>query len=315
VPVKNDAVRLRRCLESLRLAAAGQNTELIVADNGSTDDSRRVAEAAGASVLHLPGLKVGELRNEAARHSAAPVLAFVDSDHEVRPGWAAAALELFAAEPSIGGVGAPYDSPADGTWVQRMYDALRGNVRGRRDVQWLGSGNLAVRRDAFLALGGFDGRLEACEDVDLCQRLRAAGFRIVADERLGSIHHGDPPTLRRLLVSELWRGRDNLRVSLRGPLSARSLPSIVFPILQLAALLALPAALVGMPWLGTAPTAVAAASLLVPTLLRTAGMLANHRRVSPLVLPQALAVALTYDAARALALVFRARHHRARQAA
>ena len=83
------------------------------------------------------------------------------------------------------------------------------------------SGNLAVKRTAFQAIGGFDAALEACEDVDFCQRLRRAGWRLVGDERLESVHLGDPPTLAALFRAERWRGRDNLRVSLRGPLDAR----------------------------------------------------------------------------------------------
>ena len=198
VPVRDDATRLRRCLQSIRSnGLPGGTTEIIVADNGSRDDSPTVAADAGARVLSLPDLRVSALRNSAAAAASGDVLAFVDADHELAPGWMAAADDCMR-DPAIAAAGALYVDPPAGTWVQQMYGALRGRTQGRHDTEWLGSGNMIVRKEAFERVRGFDVSLEACEDVDLCRRLRSAGFRIVADERLRSIHHGDPPTLRAL---------------------------------------------------------------------------------------------------------------------
>ena len=52
------------------------------------------------------------------------------------------------------------------------------------------------------------------------------------------LHLGAPSKLRRLFLGELWRGRDNLRVTLRGPLTLRALPSVLLPVANLGALLA-----------------------------------------------------------------------------
>ena len=98
-------------------------------------------------------------------------LAFVDADHEIAPTWTKAAVASLA-EDVDGAAGALCVPPPEGTWVQQMYGALRGRTRGRSEVTWLGAGNLAVRRTAFMQVGGFDATLESCEDVDLCHRLR-----------------------------------------------------------------------------------------------------------------------------------------------
>ena len=66
-------------------------------------------------------------------------------------------------------------------------------------------------------VGGFDAQLTACEDVDLCNRLRQAGHRIVADPAMRNVHYGDPSTLTALFFGELWRGRDNLQRDLPRP--------------------------------------------------------------------------------------------------
>src|SRR5687767_10002467 len=64
IPVKNDAHRLAVCLASLaEQEYPAERLEVIVVDNGSSDDSRQVAEQAGAKVLSFPGLRVGALRN------------------------------------------------------------------------------------------------------------------------------------------------------------------------------------------------------------------------------------------------------------
>src|SRR5262245_34844832 len=137
---------------------------------------------------------------------------------------------------TIAAAGSQYQAPKEGTWVQRRYDRLRNRQPGMSEVDWLPSGNLVIRRVVFEQIGGFDKELEACEDVDLCQRIVRGGGRLVSSDRLSSVHKGDPPTLRALFFGELWRGRDNLRVSLRSPLKIRSLPSLGFPIVHLLAL-------------------------------------------------------------------------------
>jgi GT2 family glycosyltransferase len=311
IPVKNDARRLQRCLASIA-ANPGADCEILVVDNGSTDDSPAVARAAGARVLSVPDKHVSELRNEAASVARGAWLAFVDADHELAPSWVAAALDAVA-PPDVGAAGALYVAPADGTWVQRTYGALRGRTVGRSDTRWLGSGNLIVRRDAFNALGGFDASLDSCEDVDFCQRLRDGGWRLVADERLVSIHHGDPGTLARLFRAERWRGRDNLRVSLRTRVTPRDIPSIVTPIVVA---LAVPVTIVagaaapltaGRSLTIGAAAAMAVAVLVLARALRIARGGAGWGLAG---LARALAVAATYELARASAVVTRAGHHR-----
>ena len=312
VPVRNDAVRLGRCLASLGAGLGLRNTEVIVADNGSNDRSPQVAVEMGARVISLPGLKVSALRNSAAREANGELLAFVDADHELGSNWTAAAVDAMG-DDSVGAAGARYMPPPGGTWVQEAYGLLRGRTSGVGDTDWLGSGNMVVRRTAFEQVGGFDASLEACEDVDLCRRLRSAGFRIIGDERLRSIHHGDPPTLAALFRAERWRGRDNLRVSLRGAVNWRDLPSAVTPVLSLAALVTLILSPI-LGWLaGRSGLRIATASsllIVVLAVLRALRMSGNAERPSPLGFARAFTAALVYDAARALALVTRAPHHR-----
>ena len=311
IPVRNDARRLGACLRSIN----GHHravVEVVVADNGSTDDSPRVARASGARVLIIPEVTVGELRNRAAREAAGDLLAFVDADHVLAPAALDAAAETLA-EPCVGAAGALYLPPPEGTWVQRTYGALRGQTVGRQETTWLGSGNLIVRREAFLSVNGFDTTLEACEDVDLCQRLVRAGWRIVADERIVSFHHGDPTTLASLFRAERWRARDNFRVSFRGPLSLRSLPSLLIPPLLLAGGGAILLGLLVAPFLGVVGLSfILSGGAIVAGIvgLRALRILKNTSKRSITAARKALGVAAAYDFGRAAALLTRAPHHR-----
>jgi hypothetical protein len=258
--------------------------------------------------------RVSDLRNQAAGQSSGRVLAFVDADNEIGAGWAFSALEILA-RPDVGAVGAAYLAPLDGTWVQRSYGLLRGRPSGHHDVEWLGSGNLAVRRDAFENAGGFDTSLETCEDVDFCQRLRAGGWRIVSDARLRNVHYGDPKTLWDLFQGERWRGRDNVRVSLRRPLSKSSLPSAIVPVVDLLMLAVLLVGLLMLPVAFRPGLVVVMTALLVMaagTTLRVARAVVRDRAIRGLAVVRLFVVVAVYDLARALALVTPAPHRGAR---
>jgi cellulose synthase/poly-beta-1,6-N-acetylglucosamine synthase-like glycosyltransferase len=309
VPVLDDAARLRRCLASIaRSEYPVQCREVIVVDNGSRDGSDRVALEAGARLLTCPGLRVSGLRNRGAAAAHGEILAFIDADHEIDPGWMACAADDLS-RPAVGAVGAPYLAPAEVTWVQRTFDRMRHQRSGCFEAEWLASGNLAVWRREFERLHGFDEGLETCEDYDLCQRLRAGGLRLLSDDRLKSVHYGDPATLRQLFRTQLWQGRDNLRASLRGPLTLRGLPSLLIPVIDLGWLAAgiggLLAAPAGLPLAASAPLGIGAFAA-----LRAYLMTASRPGARPLDILQAFVVACVYDLARALALVYRAPHRR-----
>ena len=220
IPVRDDAARLRRCLE--RIAAgtpAGVRVEIVVADNGSVDDSAEVARRAGAHALSLPGLRLGELRNHAAAAGRGPVLAFVDADNEIGPAWIPADSRRWPRPRT--GRSARRAATLPGDLGERFYDRLRAIPRRRSRSTGSAAGTWRCAAAAFEEVGGFDADLETCEDVDLCRKLRARGYALLADLRLENVHHGDPRTLSQVFFGELWRGRDNVRVSLR--------PSVVGP--------------------------------------------------------------------------------------
>lgn len=228
IPVRNDSVRLKVCLSSLSKCTVG--SEIVVVDNGSTDDTRFVASSMGARVVVEPELKVGALRNRGVAVCSGQVLAFVDSDHEVPEDWIESGTRALELSPEVVAVGAPCLPPTDGTWVQSVWSIHRLRGPNREEVAWLGAGNLFVRRSAFLEVGGFSEDLIASEDVDLCYRLKERGGKIFLDKTIRNIHHGEPKTVLQFLRKEYWRGSSSLRAWFSQGCPSRDIPNLLWPI-------------------------------------------------------------------------------------
>lgn len=314
VPVRDDARRLTTCLQSLGRAVGATPCDILVLDHGSRDDSAAVALGAGARVITRHGGNVAALRNYGAAQTTAPLIAFVDADNEVSAGWLDAALAAFASS-RVGIAGAPYLPPPDGTWVQRTYDALRRHPAADEPTEWLGAGNMVVRREAFVQAQGFDEALETCEDVDLCARVAAHGWQVRAVHGMQSVHHGDPKRLSNLFWGELWRGRDNLRVTLRGPKSLRNVASALMPIAYAGALVAVLLGGFAGPRVGPLLVGSGAAGLAALAAVRVAAMRRNAGGRWPAGLWAAIRVAVVYDLARSAAVFVGVGHGRRREAA
>lgn len=300
IPVKNDARRLAVCLSSLKQQDYPPDRyEVIVVDNGSHDGSGKVAAEAGATVLEHPQLAVGALRNRGVAAARGSVLAFVDADHELPRDWLHAGQNVLHSDPSIHAAGAPCLAPPQGTWVQRYWQAHRLKAQERRLVDWLGAGNMFVRREAFEQAGGFREDLVAAEDVDLCLRLKRQGA-IASDPGVRNVHHGEPRTLVEFFRKEYWRGSSGVRAFIKQGFPLRELPSLLFPAYYGAAATALIVSVL-LAWRGSWwPAIVAALAIMLPGLalaLVTSWRNGSVRAVLPLSL-----LYVTYGLARAAAL-------------
>lgn len=246
IPVKNEALNLKACLHSIREArAANLSYEILVIDNGSDDDTVKVAEQYKTTVHIVPDATVSALRNFGAEHAAGEILAFIDADCTVEQDWFES-LNPYLSDDSVKVFGSPPGIPKKPTWVQECWYQIR--KKGSKDtpvvtVEWLESMNLFVRRDIFNAANGFDIKLVTCEDYDLCTRLKKYGD-IICDSRIQAIHHGEAKTVRRFYEKERWRGVSNIEGFRQHDFSFAELPSLLFPLVQLLAIIVAGVALV-----------------------------------------------------------------------
>jgi len=303
VPVLNGETYLPRCLDAIRrLGPESANYEILVMDNGSTDGTLAILKEANVQYSVFAAITVGALRNRGAHIAQGEYLAFVDSDVEVAPGWLEAGLAALQ-DTAVVGAGCFPGVPNDATWVQRVWDVHQRSRRpdGTRDVSWLSSMNVIIRRADFLAVGGFAESLQTAEDVDLCYRLAGRG-RIVYSPAMSAIHWGEARDIRIFWRKEVWRGKGNLRGLRLHGLRWDELPSVGYPLYVLGAVVFLMIGVTLDLWRGwprLAPAGLAALGLPAFVLAITTAW--QSRRL--VLLPQLALLYALYGLARAKAVL------------
>jgi glycosyltransferase involved in cell wall biosynthesis len=208
VPVRNDPVHLRACLESLA-ASRGADHEVLVVDDASTDDSADVAAALGARVLRLERRSgPAAARNRGAEAARGEHLFFVDADVCVHPETVAQVVSVFAADPGIDALFGSYDlRPGASNFLSQYKNLFHHFVhqQGSAEASTFWSGCGAIKRSVFLELGGFDtSYARPCiEDIELGARLRRAGRRIALRKEIQATHL-KRWTLPGIVKSDVW---------------------------------------------------------------------------------------------------------------
>ncbi len=196
IPVWNGAHDLPACLDAL-LAQTYPAVEIIAVDNASTDDSAALIAARYPQVRlirHAANLGFGGACNDGLAAAQGDPLVLLNQDTIVRPGWLAALVDLLQTAPDVGIAGSKALYP-DGT-IQHAGGVVdpRGNGSHRgygepdtgafdapADVDYVTGASLALRRAVYTQIGGLDEGFAPVyfEDVDLCLRARAGGWRVV----------------------------------------------------------------------------------------------------------------------------------------
>jgi hypothetical protein len=189
----NGGEHVVRCIESL-LESRPALAEILVVDNASSDGSlQRVAGLDGVTVLET-GSNLGFAggANAGARATTAPIILFLNPDVRFHPDAPAALARAFG-DPRVGVAGPELRNP-DGTLQNRgiVIDPTGHPVGAENDAVFFVSGcSLAVRRELFEALGGFDDDyFMFAEDLDLCWRAQLAGRRVAAVPDAVAFHDG-----------------------------------------------------------------------------------------------------------------------------
>jgi GT2 family glycosyltransferase len=214
------ATRDRRAalLDSLeRLRALPEEPPIVVVDNGSRDGTAAaVREAFGDVAVLEPGRNLGSAaRTVGARALATPLIAFGDDDSWWAPGALTTAQDLFASSPRLGLLAARVlvgdDERLDPTCATMARSPLRspGAGLGPAVLGFVACGAI-VRRDPFLAVGGFDERYGiGGEERRLAVELAAAGWALAYAPQVVAHHHPAanaprPERVRRQLRNDLW---------------------------------------------------------------------------------------------------------------
>ena len=180
VPAYNEERCLPATLAAIHDAARALalDYEVVVADDGSTDATAAIAAAAGARVVPVAHRQIARTRNAGARAAAGERLIFVDADTRVDAGVVRAAMAALDAGAAGGGATPVFDALAP-RWAPPMMRAVVGTMR----FLGLAAGCFVFcRRDAFEAVGGFDERHFAGEEIMLSRALRRHGRFVILRE-------------------------------------------------------------------------------------------------------------------------------------
>jgi len=198
----------RQCLAAVAASTVAPH-ELIVADDGSTDDTVTVAASAGATLIRTtnPGSGPALARNMAAAAAHGDLLFFCDADVAIRPDTLAHIQRLFATDPGLTALFGSYDDrPGDSGFISQYKNLFHHYVHqhASEDASTFWSGCGIIRREAFTKYGGFSSRyqLPSIEDIELGYTLKRHGHRIWLDKTL-QVKHLKRWTVASLLHSDI----------------------------------------------------------------------------------------------------------------
>lgn len=183
IPCYNAAETLGVQLEALAIQKWSEPWEIIVADNGSKDNSREVAES---YQKQLPNLRVLDAsatpgasyaRNAAIQAARGEAMALCDADDEVAEGWVAAMGEALARHDFVA-------CRMDTVKLNPKWMRGHEQERGLQTIwypPWLphaGAGTMGFKRPVFDAVGGFDESMRSLEDTEFSFQAQMKGFSL-----------------------------------------------------------------------------------------------------------------------------------------
>lgn len=177
--------------------------EVIVINDGSRDRTGEIAHSYPVRTIDIPNGGLSAARNLGLAHATGEIVAYTDADVRVDPDWLTYLVQPIVQD-GFQGSGGPNVIPADDPWVAQCVARAPGGpthvLLDDRVAEHVPGCNMAFRRAELLSIGGFNpAYLRAGDDVDVCWRLQARGYRIgFAPSALVWHHH-------RSSVKAYWR--------------------------------------------------------------------------------------------------------------
>jgi GT2 family glycosyltransferase len=198
----NGARTIEDCLEGLRVLAY-PNFEVIVVDDGSTDETASIAAAYDVRLIQTENRGLSAARNTGLAAATGEIVAYIDDDARPDPHWLTYLAATFLAS-DYAGVGGPNIAPpGDGPIAECVANAPGGPVHvllTDEVAEHIPGCNMAFQVKPLRAIGGFDPRfLTAGDDVDVCWRLQERGLTLGFSPAAVVWHH------RRNSLRAYWR--------------------------------------------------------------------------------------------------------------
>ncbi|HEV2396664.1 MAG TPA: glycosyltransferase [Candidatus Sulfotelmatobacter sp.] len=249
IPTFNGASRIGNCLDALLKQTHNRDTEILVVNDGSTDETADVvARYPCVRLINQANAGPAAARNHGATEAKGAIILFTDDDCVPTPNWLSAMFEPFN-EPEVIGVKGVYRTHQTriiARFVQVEYEDRYRLMVSLRSIDFVDTYSAGFRRDKFLEMNGYDTTFPvACaEDAELSYRMSARGW-IMKFIPTAVVYHTHPDTLWRYLKKKykfaFWR----VVALFKNP--AKTLKDSHTPQVMKAQLLFPPALLIAMP--------------------------------------------------------------------
>jgi glycosyltransferase involved in cell wall biosynthesis len=213
IPTFNGGSRIGRCLNALLNQTGPRDFEILVINDGSTDNTAEVvAGYPGIKLISQSNAGPAAARNRGAQHACGTIILFTDDDCVPEPGWLEAMLEPFA-NPEVAGVKGVYRTKQKevlARFVQVEYEDRYRLMSRHLWIDFVDAYSAGFRRNCFLEMGGYDTSFPvACaEDVELSYRMSSCGWKMKFVPK-AVVSHTHPHTLWRYLKKKykfaFWR--------------------------------------------------------------------------------------------------------------
>jgi glycosyltransferase involved in cell wall biosynthesis len=213
IPTFNGASRIGNCLNALLSQTAGRETEILVVNDGSTDNTVDVVERySNVRLITQANAGPAAARNRGAAEARGEILLFTDDDCVPTPDWLGAMLEPFKDQDVVGAKGTyrTRQRRIAARFVQIEYEDKYRLMAGLPDIDFIDTYSAAFLRDRFLEMSGYDTSFPvACaEDIELSYRMSARGWKMVFAPA-AIVYHTHPETLSLYLKKKykfaFWR--------------------------------------------------------------------------------------------------------------
>lgn len=213
IPTFNGALRIGNCLDALLLQTERRDVEILVVNDGSTDNTVEVvARYSRVRLISQPNTGPAAARNRGATESRGTIILFTDDDCVPMQGWLDAMLDPFQ-DPEVVGVKGAYRTRQTrllARFVQIEYEDRYRLMAGLPSIDFIDTYSAAFRRVRFLEMTGYDTSfpLACAEDVELSYRMSRRGWTM-RFAPAAIVYHTHPDTLMRYLKKKykfaFWR--------------------------------------------------------------------------------------------------------------
>lgn len=206
IPVYNAARTLEQCLQCLLNQTLPQNDyEVIVVDNGSTDNTRKIIIAfrdkfASFTLVNEANPGPSSARNAGALMAKGNLFSFIDADCYASENWLVSMQNAFLAKSGkVGAIGGEIKVFNRDDTIYQYYE--RRKILDQQkfifkpskfSFPFCATANLSVRREVFYLLNGFDTQLISGEDADFCWRMQWLGWQLDFESHAWVYHHFSP---------------------------------------------------------------------------------------------------------------------------